>query len=48
MAEVQEGVAIMEVVEVQQIAMAWEALTTSLEEVASEVWTGVEVVKIIM
>ena len=32
--------AIMEVVEVEEMAVAWEALTTSVEEVVSEVGQG--------
>ena len=44
----QEGVTIMELVEVEEIAVAGEALTTSMEEVVSEVGAKVEVVAIIM
>ena len=47
-AEVQEGVTIIEVLEIEEIALAGEALTTSMEEVVSEVRAGVEVVTIIM
>ena len=48
MVKIQEVVAIMEVVEVEEIAMAGDALTTLIEEVVSEVEAGVEVVTLVM
>ena len=45
-AEMQEGVPIMEMVEVEEMMMAGEALTTSMEEVVSEVGAEVDVVTV--